>query len=205
MTPLAVFSLMLFMLALAAMPSASVALVVTRSAALGFCNGAAVALGIVIGDLVFVAFAIFGMSVLAETMGAFFAVVKFAGGAYLIWLGIDLLRADKEATPQFADSRKSTLFASFLSGLVLTLGDVKAILFYASLFPAFVNMATLSAVNIGAIVVVTILSVGGVKLAYAFAARRIVRRLRSNKAQKTLRTATGGIMMGAGTYLIAKA
>lgn len=84
MTWLGAVTLFLIMLTLAALPSASVALVVTRSATAGFANGVAVALGIVVGDLLFVALAILGLSLLAETMGAFFAILKYLGGAYLI-------------------------------------------------------------------------------------------------------------------------
>lgn len=205
MTLFAAFTLCLVMLALAAMPSASVALVVTRSATLGVRNGAAVAAGIVIGDLVFVFLAILGMSVLAETMGAFFAIFKILGGIYLFCLGIGLLRSRGDVALQSVDSRGSTLLTSLVSGLFLTLGDVKAILFYASLFPTFVDMANLTATSIAAIVSVTIVTVGGVKLAYAFAARRIVSRLRTRQAQKYARLTAGGLMVGTGTYLVAKA
>jgi threonine/homoserine/homoserine lactone efflux protein len=69
MTATSIISLLVTMLILAAIPSASVALVVTRSATLGIKNGISVACGIVLGDLIFVALAILGMSVLAETMG----------------------------------------------------------------------------------------------------------------------------------------
>lgn len=193
------------MLALAAIPSASVALVVTRSATLGVRNGAAVAAGIVIGDLIFVSLAILGMSVLAETMGAFFAIFKYLGGFYLVWLGIGLLRAKEEVPLRSVDSRGSTLLTSLVSGLLLTLGDVKAILFYASLLPTFVDMANLTVTGIAAIASITILTVGGVKLAYAFAAHRIVSRLQTRRAQKYSRLTAGGLMVGAGTYLVAKA
>jgi len=192
------------MLALAAIPSASVALVVTRSATLGFRNGAAVAVGIVIGDLIFVSLAILGMSVIAESMGAFFAIFKYIGGVYLIWLGIGLLRSNRDVVLESEDSRGSTLLTSLLSGLVLTLGDVKAILFYASLFPAFVDMANLTAASITAIVMITIFTVGGVKLTYAFAAHRIISRLQKRQAHKYARRSAGGLMIGAGTYLIVK-
>jgi len=47
---------------LAALPSASVALVITRSATLGVANGIAVSAGIVLGDLIFILLAIFGLS-----------------------------------------------------------------------------------------------------------------------------------------------
>lgn len=204
MTIFSAFALCLVMLALAAIPSASVALVVTRSVTLGVRNGAAVAAGIVIGDLIFVSLAILGMSVLAQTMGAFFAFFKYLGGIYLVWLGIGLLRAKEQVPLRAVDSRGSTLLTSFLSGLFLTLGDVKAILFYASLFPTFVDMANLTVTGIAAIVFITILTVGGVKLAYAFAAHRIVSRLQTRRAQKYSRLTAGSLMVGAGTYLIAK-
>lgn len=193
------------MLVLAAIPSASVALVVTRSVTLGVTNGIAVALGIVLGDLVFVTLAILGMSFLAETMGAFFAVLKYAGGAYLIWLGVTLLRSKKEMELTREDSSKLSLAASFISGLFLTLGDIKAILFYASLFPAFVDMSSLRTTDIIGIVIVTILGVGGVKIFYALAAQRIATRLRGRKSRKLVRISAGCCMIGAGTYIMTKA
>jgi len=205
MSGLSIIALFGLMLVLAAIPSASVALVVTRSATLGVRNGIAVALGILMGDLVFVALAVFGMSFLAETMGTFFALLRYAGGAYLIWLGVSLLRSKKEVNPSQGSPSKLSCAASFISGLFLTLGDIKAILFYASLFPAFVDMSSLRASDITGIVVVTILAVGGVKIFYAFAAQRLVTRLRSRNAQRLTRTSAGCCMIGAGTYIIAKA
>jgi len=193
------------MLLLAAIPSASVGLVVTRSATLGVTNGISVALGIVLGDLVFVALAILGMSFLAETMGSFFTILRYAGGAYLIWLGVTLLRSKKEMNLSESNSSKLSLAASFMSGLFLTLGDIKAILFYASLFPAFVDMSNLRASEIIAIVIVTIFAVGGVKIFYALAAQKITARFRSRNSQKLARTSAGCCMVGAGTYIITKA
>lgn len=204
MTIPSVIILFLVMLALAALPSASVALVVTRSATRGIRNGVAVTAGIVIGDLVFVSLAVLGMSVLADTMGAFFAIFKYVGGGYLIWTGIGLLRAKENKVIRSENSRDSSLLTSFASGLFLTLGDVKAILFYASLFPTFVDMTNLTITSIVGIVVITILTVGGVKLAYAFAAQRIVSKIRSARAQKIADMTAGGFMVGAGTYLIVK-
>jgi len=77
-------SLFAIMAALALVPSASVALVVTRSATLNVTNGVAVSLGIVLGDLVFIFLVIFGLSVVAETMGWLFLSIKYIGAGYLI-------------------------------------------------------------------------------------------------------------------------
>ncbi|MEQ9825967.1 MAG: LysE family translocator [Puniceicoccaceae bacterium] len=205
MTPFAAFSLLIIMLGLAAMPSASVALVVTRSATGGFRHGVAVAAGVVLGDLVFVALALLGMSFLAETMGAFFAVLKLAGGTYLIWLGISLLRTRSELSVETSPQRPVSMLTSFAAGFLLTLGDVKAIFFYASLFPTVVELSTLSTTDVLAIVLVTLLAVGGVKLVYAFLAQRIVRRIQNRRMQTLARTTAGGLMIGAGSYLIVKA
>lgn len=193
------------MTALALVPSTSVALVVARSSTAGFLNGGAVAVGIVVGDLIFVCLAVLGMAALAEAMGSVFLILRYLAGAYLIWFGITLIRS-KPSSKQEAPGRcASTLSASFLSGLVLTLGDVKAILFYASLFPAFVDLAAITASDIAIIVVLTVVSVGGVKLGYACLATKIVSSARAFRGRRSLKATAGGLMAVTGAYLIVKA
>lgn len=195
----------LVMIALAATPSASVALVVTRSMTHGVPSGLAVAGGIVLGDLVFVALALFGMSILAEVLGPLFSVLRFAAAGYLIWLGLTLLRSGASPQPPVQRNRGTgSLFASAAAGLVLTLGDVKAILFYASLFPNLFNLADLSATDAALIVAVTLLTVGGVKAAYALAAHRVAARLRGATGHRYARGAAGGVLTATGAYLIAR-
>jgi len=204
MSLIATLTLFTIMIVLAAVPSCSVALVVTRAATLGIRNGVAVAAGIVVGDLTFVTLAIFGMSALAETMGTFFAIVRYIGAAYLIWLGFSLIYSRKSTVVPTTNFGGSTIIASFASGLLLTLGDVKAILFYASLFPTFVDMANLTVLDIMVIFAVTVFTVGGVKLIYAFAARSIVSRLHTQRSNLYAKTLAGSLMIGTGTYIIMK-
>lgn len=204
MTTLSIVTLLAMMLLLAAVPSASVGLVIARSATLGVANGIAVACGIVLGDLLFVALGILGMSFLAESLGGLFVILRYIGGAYLIWLGFTLLRARREMGLAKRSPSKLSMAASFTSGLLLTLGDLKAILFYASLLPVFVDMASLTAVDIVWIVAVTIVAVGGVKISYAFAAQHIAERFNNQKSQKLARSAAGCCMIGAGVYIVTK-
>lgn len=204
MTPFAILSFFVIMLTLAAIPSASVALVVARSASLGIYNGVAVAAGIVMGDLIFVTIAVLGMNALAATIGAVFSVFKYVGGAYLIWLGVKLLQAREHPKLEVSDVRHTTLMASFASGLLLTLGDIKAILFYASLFPALTSGSLLTVPEIVVIVVITIITVGGVKLAYALAARAIIDRIRTRQTKPYTRSVAGVLMIGTGSYVMMK-
>ncbi|MEQ8937458.1 MAG: LysE family translocator, partial [Gammaproteobacteria bacterium] len=188
MTIIETITLFAIMLALAAIPSASVALVVTRSATLGVTNGIAVSAGIVLGDLVFILLALAGLSVMAQAMGSLFMIIKYLGAAYLLWLGYTLLTAKSTIEiPAQNPTGKRNLLASFLAGFMLTLGDIKAIVFYVSLFPVFIDLSSLQIADILIIVAVTVVSVGSVKLIYAFSALKVASLARRYKLDNAAR------------------
>ncbi len=193
------------MVALAAVPSTSVVLVVTRSATLGLGNGIAVTAGIVLGDLVFIVLAILGLSVVAEAMGSLFMVIKYLGAIYLLWLGLSLLKTPGKTTITVKKTReKGSRFTSLVAGFILTLGDVKAIFFYVSLFPVFIDLSALHVTETLIIIFVTVLSVGGVKVLYALSATKVANYARNLKFENAARKTAGGLMVGTGTYLIVK-
>jgi threonine/homoserine/homoserine lactone efflux protein len=195
-------ALFTILLVLAAMPSASVLLVVARSSVSGFRHGASVAAGIVCGDLLFASLALVGMSAVAELLGEFFLVIKYLAGLYLIWFGWSLLRSPRISTPPPDVSRSPV--GDFVAGFVLTLGDAKAIFFYASLFPAFVDVGAPSASQFAAVLLVTVGSVGLTKLTYAkiAASARLPKRLRTYGS--AVRKMTGGVVLGTGIFVITK-
>lgn len=201
----AAWTLFLVMLPLAAIPSSSVALVVARSVSGGRWHGAFCALGIVVGDLIFVAVALFGTHLLAGWLGTLFAVVKYLAGAYLIWLGWRLFATRSSVSIQAAAGAPSSLIGDFFAGLVLTLGDVKAILFYASIFPVLVDMEHLGGWDLALIAAITLVSVGGVKLAYVIAAALIVDAAGARMATEVPRRLGGVLLIGCGAALITKA
>ena len=199
-------SLFLVMVTLALIPGSSVALVVTRSVTHGIPNGISVSMGIVVGDLIFILLAILGLSVIAETMGWLFLTIKYIGATYLIWLGYTLLTSKSMTTITVEKTnKKGNLAASFFAGLFLTLGDIKAIFFYVSLYPTFVNLETLHLSDVVMIMLVTIVTVGGVKIFYAFSANKIASMSKGYNLESKAKKAAGGFMVGAGSYLIVKA
>lgn len=197
-----VVAFVLVMFGLAAMPSASVALVVTRSATLGFRAGVAASAGVVTGDLLFAGMAMGGMVAAADSLGDLFAWMRGLGGAFLIWLGIGLLRRRSRAAVQDAPADRRSLLASYLAGLLLTLGDVKAILFYASLFPSLFDLRDLSMVQAGILMGLTAITVGGVKLAYATTAQTIAIRWWSGQPSPVLQSAAGVLLIAIGATVI---
>lgn len=113
-----ILSLAGVMLVGAMVPSVSVLAVSARSAASGFAHGVFTAVGIVIGDVVFILIAIYGLALLAVWLDGGFVLIQYLGGAYLIWLGIMFWRS----RPQIGESQgKSSWSESFLSGLFITL------------------------------------------------------------------------------------
>ncbi len=108
---------------------------VARALASGFRPVAAAVGGIVLGGLLFLLAAIYGLSFVAEFLGVFVVVVKFAGGVYLIWLGIRMLMS-KAGDFHLSDSvAQPTSGSDFLSGLAITLGNPKVIVFCLAFFP----------------------------------------------------------------------
>ncbi|MAT51240.1 MAG: threonine transporter [Porticoccaceae bacterium] len=186
---------------LAAMPSTSVALVITRSATLGAGHGVAVAMGIVAADVLFAVVAILGLSALLAGLGPLFFWVKLVAGAYLVWFGWSLLRAPARQGVEASGPVSRSWMGSGLLGFMVTLGDVKAIAFYASLFPAFFDIAALSYWDLPGVVLVIVFAVGGVKVLYAFGARALVQRGPAFPLGGFVRRAAGMLMIGAGVYL----
>lgn len=203
MTISEIISLNLIIVTLALIPGSGVALVVTHSVTHGVTNGISVSLGIVLGDIIFILLAILGLSVVAEKTGWLFVTIKYVGAAYLIGFGYTLFRSKTTSSITIKKSnQKRRLFTSFVTGLLLTLGDVKAIFFYASLFPVFVDLENLQITDVIIIILITIFGVGGVKIFYAFSANKVaLMSSRMNLDRITKKTA-GLFMVGAGSYLM---
>jgi len=98
-----------------------------------------------------------------------------------------------------------SLAASFMVGFVLTLGDIKAIIFYASLLPVFVDLSTIQSSDILVLILITVFGVGGVKTIYVIFSNRVAAYAQKTNMEVTARKTVGGLMVGAGGYLIFKA
>ena len=146
------------MVVLAFIPGVSVLAVSARSAAYGFTHGVFTTIGIIVGDIIFITIAIYGLSVLAELMGSRFVLVKYLGGAYLMWLGVALWR-EKPKAEEVEGNIESSLLSSFLTGLFITLADQKAILFYFGFFPAFFDLSTFSFFDTSIIIVIATVAI----------------------------------------------
>jgi threonine/homoserine/homoserine lactone efflux protein len=132
-----VAAFLLASLVLAVAPGPGILYIVTRSATQGRGPGLVSVGGVALGNLGNVVGAAFGLAALFAVSSFAFAIVKYIGAAYLIYLGIKTLRS-REATfvnPEI--SHPADLFQVFRDGFAVALFNPKTALFFAAYLPQF--------------------------------------------------------------------
>jgi threonine/homoserine/homoserine lactone efflux protein len=136
-------SLVLFMtgaMLLLLVPGPAVLYITSRSIGLGRAAGLISAMGIAVGTLFHAAAATLGLSALLVSSASAFTFVKYAGAAYLIYLGIRTLRSGDAAT--LDPSREPiSLRRVFGQGVLVNLLNPKTALFFLAFLPQFVDPA----------------------------------------------------------------
>ncbi|NJK72660.1 MAG: LysE family transporter [Synechococcaceae cyanobacterium SM2_3_60] len=189
------------LLLLAALPSTSVWLVVGHSLGGGIWQGLAVALGIVVADVLFIAIAIGGLSLVATALATWNDLIRSLSGIYLSVLGWQRLRSASKLPALSNPTSSKTMLASGLLGFSISLADQKALLFYFGFLPAFVQSAALQGLDIAIIMATAVIAIGGVKAIYALTATRLARQIQP-KIQVQLQRLVGLMLGGVGGYLL---
>jgi threonine/homoserine/homoserine lactone efflux protein len=101
--------------------------------------------------------------------------------------------------------KESSWFADLTSGLLITLGNPKVILFYLGFLPAFVDLAMLNAGDVVIIAGVVSLVLGATMLGYAYAASRARRLFQRRATKRILNRTSGSVMIATGAVLATRA
>jgi threonine/homoserine/homoserine lactone efflux protein len=195
---------MLAGVALVIAPGPGQALVIARSLQGGVRAGVLTAAGLEIGTLVHVVAAALGLSVILAHSATAFAVVKYLGAAYLIWLGVKALRdakaqpaADAQAGPPVSGAR--LLMYAAVTGVL----NPKVALFFLAFLPQFVHPER-GAVLLQFVVLGGLLALTGLIFdsAVALVTGRARRRLAANPHFTAWRERVmGGVLIGLGLRL----
>ena len=186
---------------LAVTPGPGMAYVVARTVAGGRSEGLASCFGTGLGGMLHVVAAALGLSLLIAESALAFSLVKYGGAAYLIYLGIRMLRNKEQAKPLDPVASQGPGRA-FREGIAVELLNVKTALFFLAFLPQFVVPAqplVPQLVVLGTICVAlnTLVDVGAV-----FAADRLLRSSAVRPGRARLMTRISGVtMLGLGTYL----
>jgi threonine/homoserine/homoserine lactone efflux protein len=128
-------------LVLVVVPGPAVVYILTRSISQGRAAGLASAAGVNLGSAVHVLAAVAGLSVVLASSAVAFSIVKWAGVAYLAWIGIRTLRSGDAA---FTDPtiQPVTLRRIFVQGIVVNVLNPKVAMFFLAFLPQFVDPAS---------------------------------------------------------------
>ena len=145
-----------------------------------------------------IAIAGFGMGAILMASAALFTAVKFAGAAYLFWIGIRLILS-REA-PQSGPVEIKPLRDLLRQEFLVAAGNPKAILIFTAFFPQFVQPSAYwqSFVLLGGIFLV--LETAAIAI-YAFLGARLKGVVRSSRAMRRINQVSGSVMMGFGLLL----
>jgi threonine/homoserine/homoserine lactone efflux protein len=193
-------TMLLAMLTLAALPGVSVATVVSQAVAGGLRAALACTFGIILGDGLYLAVALFGLAWLEPAAGRWAWLLALCGGLYLLWLGTAMLRA--KPAMRWGGAPRTTLLRSMLAGLGITLLDQKAILFYLAFVPAFIDLQQVTATDLALIIATMLVGVAVPKFAYAALASAIVQR--SATYAIVLYRFAGALLLAVGAWLVAR-
>jgi threonine/homoserine/homoserine lactone efflux protein len=121
-------------------PGPAVLYIVARSVEQGRAAGLISVLGIHLGTIVHITAAAVGLSALLVSSALAFAIVKYLGAAYLIWIGIRTFMA-KDPDPAAPKVPAQRLRRVFRDGFVVNLFNPKTAIFFLAFLPQFVNPA----------------------------------------------------------------
>ena len=134
--PASVGVFVLASLLLALVPGPAVLYIVSQGVAGGRRAGLVSALGIAVGGMLHVAAAVVGISALVAASAQAFAVIKWAGAAYLIYLGVRAWRTAGVVRDEWAPTRSRRVFGD---AVVVNALNPKAAVFFLAFLPQFVD------------------------------------------------------------------
>lgn len=187
----------------AAIPGPGMAALVARSVSGGTLSGFCLLLGLILGDLTYLSFAVFGLAMIAEHFNALFQLVRWGAALYLCYLAWQFWFANHQAIEVGKPAKRKELLSAAISGLTITLGNPKTIAFYLALLPLAINLETVSlqtwALVLVPLTILVLLSVGAL---FIFAAMRIRHLVSGQRAQQQLFRGAATIMVAAAASML---
>jgi threonine/homoserine/homoserine lactone efflux protein len=156
-----------------------------------------------VGELVWLTCAVLGLAALAETFHYLFVAIKWIGVAYLVYLAWQMWTAPAETAggslPEAGSAGKL-----FFTGLTVTLGNPKIMMFYVALVPTIIDMNAVTLTGWAELVAVMLVVLVLVDLAWVLFAARARLLLRSARAIRIANRTSAGLMAGAAAAIAAK-
>ncbi|MBX9698482.1 MAG: LysE family translocator [Acetobacteraceae bacterium] len=180
-----------------ASPGPAITALVARVLARGAPGIAAFCAGLILGDLIWLGIAVFGLALIAEAAQPLLVALKWGGVGFLLFLAWKAWTAPAAALPTDAPPPPGEGARLFLTALLLTLGNPKVVLFYTSVTPALIDVERVGAGDFALLGLVLVAVFAAVQAGYVWAALRARHLLRSPRAMRAVNRGAGVAMAGA--------
>lgn len=199
---LAIFAVAL--LIAAGSPGPSVAALVARVISRGWRDVAPFVAAMWFGELVWLTFAIAGLAAIAETFHWAFLGIKYCGVAYLLYLAWRMWTAPVNINDQGIAVEPGGPVNMFLTGLAVTLGNPKIMVFYMALLPTIVNLSAITTAGWAKLAVTLLFVLAVVDIGYIVLASRMRMALRSPHAMRLANRLCASVMGAAAAAIAAR-
>ena len=186
-------------IALALLPGPIVTLVVANGLRYGTRSALTNILGVQIGLLIVIGILAVGLTTLMATMGYRFNWVRFAGAAYLVWLGIKLIRSPVEGVGT-DEPPPPPRGGFFLQGFLVLLSNPKVLVFFGAFIPQFMDMDKPHFPQVALLGITFMVTAVMSDAIYAILAGR-ARKFFSKERTRLMSRISGGFMIGGGIWL----
>jgi len=202
MSPESAISFLLIIYLFAITPGPGVFALLARSLASGVRPCISLALGMAVSDVIYLVLACFGLAVIAEQWAGLFMVIRFIGAFYLLYLGWKMWNGSPETSLQngVGDVTFTTAQGLF-QGFLISASNPKVIFFYIAFLPTIMDLNSLTASDIALASGITLSGIMLGLMTIVICASSARRFFTSTKAVRVLNRTSGGIMIGAGSYL----
>jgi threonine/homoserine/homoserine lactone efflux protein len=202
MSPENAISFLFIIFIFAITPGPGVFALLARSLSSGVKPCISLALGMAVSDVIYLILACFGLAVIAEQWAGLFMIIRIAGAFYLLYLGWRMWTASPEASLQDnVDDGTFTAVKGLLQGFLISASNPKVIFFYVAFLPTIMDLNSLTPSDIALASGITLFGLMMGLMTIAICASSARRFFTSTKAVKGLNRTSGGIMIGAGSYL----
>lgn len=202
MTQFAFLSFAMVLLVAVISPGPAVAAIIARVMARGTDGIVAFCAGLVLGDLIWLCCAMFGLAALAALFQPVFLIVKYCGAAYLLYLAWKLWTG--AGAPVAAEPVRGQGRQLFGAALLLSMGNPKVMLFYLALLPTLIDLTQLTLTDMAELAVIVALVVSIVLTGYVLLAAQARRLFTRPRAVQTVNRAASVAMAGAAAAIIAR-
>jgi len=199
---LAFLSFAIVLLVAVISPGPAIAALVARIMARGTEGIAAFCAGLVLGDLIWLCCAMFGLAALAALFQPIFLIVKYCGAAYLLFLAWKLWR--DSGAPVTAEPVRGQGLQLFGAALLLSMGNPKIMLFYLALMPTLIDLTRLTIADMAELAAIVALVVSVVLAGYVVLAAHARRMFTSPRALQTVNRTAGLAMAGAAAAIVVR-